>query len=140
MALLDELQSPDDLVRLDAADRAGRHGGPELNDSLLDMALNDPAEVQTTGGVAEVWRNVSDAAAQAVKVLLEPTEGLDPRIRGTVTDLAYDDQRVAKLLYYLGARYEPLRHELETSDWSATRSPPRPWASTSCARTRPCSA
>ena len=116
MSLIDDLQSPDDMVRLLAVERAGRHGDPELVDTLLDLALNDSTEVRTTGGVAEVYQNVSDAAAQAVRSLLEPTDGLDPRIRAAVTDLAYDDERVAKLLYYLGARYEPLRRELETSD------------------------
>jgi hypothetical protein len=32
-----------------------------------DIALRDPTEMNTTGGAAEVWKNVSAAAAQAVK-------------------------------------------------------------------------
>src|SRR5688500_1819592 len=62
-SLPDQLRSPDDHIRLRAARRAGVDGGPELVDVLLDLALHDPAEVQTTGGLAEVWTCVGSAAA-----------------------------------------------------------------------------
>ena len=114
MSLLDQLNDPDDLTRLRAAQRAAADGGPEHVDVLLDMALHDPTEVQTTGGIAEVWQNVSDAAAQGLKGILGRQDGLDERIRRAVSDLAEDDERVGRLLYYLGERYEPVRRELET--------------------------
>jgi HEAT repeat protein len=115
MSLLDRLNSPDDYTRLRAAEDAAADGGPQLVDVLLDLALHDPTEVQTTGGMAEVWRNVSDAAAQSLKVILARRNGLDDRIRRASFDLAEDDERVSRLLYYLGERYEPVRRELETS-------------------------
>jgi len=73
MSLIDDLQNPDDMVRLRAVERAGRHGGPELVDTLLDLALNDPTEVH---------RNIGDAAAQAgTAAALESAKGL---LRSTV--------------------------------------------------------
>ncbi|MEV6495662.1 hypothetical protein AB0M20_44660, partial [Actinoplanes sp. NPDC051633] len=100
------------MTRLMAADRAASDGGPEHIDILLDLALHDPTEVQTVGGIAEHWRNVSDAAAQGLKGILGV---VDERIRRAASDLAEDDERVSRLLYYLGALHEPVRRELETS-------------------------
>jgi hypothetical protein len=112
----DELDSDDDLTRICAIGKAAQEAGPEFIDAMLDIALHDPTEVQTTGGVAEVWRKVSDAAAQAIKGILERQGGgIDERIRTAAFDVDIDDMRVSKLLYYLGARYEPVRRELETS-------------------------
>lgn len=116
MALIDELASSDDMARLLAVGTAARSGDPTLVDPLLRLALTDPTEVKTAGGLAEHYEKISSAAAQAVRALLEPADGPDPRIRAAALDPAQDDERVAGLLYYLGDRYEPLRRELETSD------------------------
>jgi hypothetical protein len=115
VSLLERLNSEDDLTRLLAAEEAARTGGPELVAVLLDLALHDPAEVKTTGGAAERWENVSDAAATGLGGVLARQGGLDERIRRAACDLAHDDERVARLLRTLGDGYEPLRRELETS-------------------------
>ncbi|GID30518.1 hypothetical protein [Paractinoplanes brasiliensis] len=114
MSLLDRLGHPDDEVRLEAARVAAGSGELGLVDKLLDLALHDNAEVRTIGGIAEVYEHVGDAAAGALGKILGRRNGLDPRIRAVALDLDQDDDRVASLLYYLGARYEPLRQELET--------------------------
>ena len=115
MSLREQLESSDDGVRLAAADAAAVDGGPELIELLLDLALHDPAEVQTTGGVAEVWRKVGAAAAQGLRGILDRLDGLDDRVLAAVTDPAEDDERAGRLLYYLGERYEPVRRDLETN-------------------------
>ena len=115
MSLFDQLHSRNDHTRLDAADSAGESGDFELVDTLLAMALHDRAEVRTEGGLAEVYRHVGDAAAEALRAILEQRDELDPRIRAAATDLAQNDDRVAFLLYYLGPRYQEVRQELESS-------------------------
>jgi len=115
VSLLEQLTSDDDLTRLLAAEEAARTGGPELVDVLLDLALHDAAEVQITGGVAERWENVSDAAATGLGAVLARQGGLDDRVRHAVWDLTHDDEHVSRLLCVLGDGYVPLRRELETS-------------------------
>lgn len=115
MSLLDQLNSPDDYTRLRAAKDAATDGGPEIVDVLLDLALHDPTEVQTTGEMADVWQKVSNAAAQGLKGILARQDGLDERICRASFDLAEDDERASSLLYHLGERYEPVRRQLETS-------------------------
>ena len=88
---------------------------------LLRVALHDRAEVRTVGGLAEVYEHVGDAAAEALRAILEPRPGLDVRVRAAAIDPALDDDRVANLLYYLGPGYEPLRRELEVSDEARLR-------------------
>jgi hypothetical protein len=115
VSLAEDLNDPDDMIRLLAVGRAARDGGPELIGKLLDMALHDGAEVQTAGGVAERWDNVSDAAAGALAAVLRRHAPADQRIRRAVVDLAENDDRVGRLLYFLGPDAEPVRRELETS-------------------------
>ncbi|MEV6495589.1 hypothetical protein AB0M20_44280, partial [Actinoplanes sp. NPDC051633] len=116
MSWRDELNSDDDLARILAIGQAAREGGPELIDAMLDVALHDSTEVQTTGGMAEVWEKCGDAAAGALKGILERHGGgVDERVRAAAFDVDNDDQRVGVLLHRLGARYEPVRRELETS-------------------------
>jgi hypothetical protein len=115
VSLAEDLNDPDDMTRLLAVGRAARDGGPEVIGTLLDMALHDGAEVQTVGGVAERWDNVSDAAAGALAAVLRRHAPADRRIGRAVTDLAEDDDRVARLLLFLGPVAEPMRRELETS-------------------------
>jgi HEAT repeat protein len=113
VSLRDRLEHPDDEVRLDAARAAAMSGDLGLVDVLIDLALHDTAEVRTTGGIAEVYEHVGDAAAGALGRILDRRAEDDPRVRATALDLDHDDERVATLLYYLGRRYEPLRRELE---------------------------
>ncbi|RSM62251.1 hypothetical protein DMB66_22515 [Actinoplanes sp. ATCC 53533] len=114
MSLLDRLGHPDDEVRLEAARLAAASGELGLVDKLLELALHDNAEVRTIGGIAEVYEHVGDAAAEALGRILGRRSDVDTRIRAAALDLDLDDDRVASLLYYLGAPYEPLRQELET--------------------------
>ncbi|WP_433728193.1 hypothetical protein ACQP2Y_14315 [Actinoplanes sp. CA-051413] len=115
MSLAEDLNDPDDMIRLLAVGRAARDGGPEVIGKLLDMALHDGAEVQTAGGVAERWDNVSDAAAGALAAVLRRHAPADQRVRRAVVDLAENDDRVGRLLYFLGPDAEPVRRELEMS-------------------------
>lgn len=115
VSLAEDLNDPDDMTRLLAVGRAARDGGPEVIGKLLDMALHDGAEVQTAGGVAERWDNVSDAAAGALAAVLRRHATVDRRIGRAVVDLAENDDRVARLLHVLGPDAEPVRRELETS-------------------------
>ncbi|GAA3337144.1 hypothetical protein GCM10020358_12330 [Amorphoplanes nipponensis] len=115
MSLIEELDSSDDHVRLRATRRAGDEGGAELVGRLLDLALHDPTEVRTTGGIAEVYEHVGSAAASGLRRILDRQDGLDERIRAAAFDLTEDDERVGTLLYYLGGRYEPVRRELADS-------------------------
>ncbi|GAA3342905.1 hypothetical protein GCM10020358_39610 [Amorphoplanes nipponensis] len=110
------LDDPDDLTRLFAVWAAGSDGGPEVVGKLLDLALNDDTEVQVTGGIAERWDTVSDAAASALVSVLRRHDALDdPRIERAVVDLAVDDGRVGCLLRFLGPDAGKLRRELEAS-------------------------
>ncbi|WP_199514133.1 HEAT repeat domain-containing protein [Nucisporomicrobium flavum] len=115
MSLAEELDDPDDLARLLAVERAGRDGGPELIGKLLGLALHDGAEVQVTGGVAERWDSLSDAAAAALAAVLRRHPPADDRIGRAVVDLAEDDERVGRLLQIFGPDAEPVRRELEVS-------------------------
>ncbi|MEU8614082.1 hypothetical protein AB0C29_39455, partial [Actinoplanes sp. NPDC048791] len=115
MSLHDDLRSADEMVRLRAAEQAAPDGSAELIGTLLDMALHDSGEVQVGFGMAEAYREVGSTAAHALKQILSRQDGLDERIREVAFDLAEDDDRIAKLLYHLGSRYEPVREELAAS-------------------------
>ncbi|MEU8231307.1 hypothetical protein AB0C12_17070 [Actinoplanes sp. NPDC048967] len=121
MSLHDDLRSPEDMVRLRAAERAAREGGAELIGTLLDMALHDPGEVQTAGGMVEAYREVGSTAAHALKQILNREDGLDGRVREVAFDLKEDDDSIGRLLYHLGPRYEPVREELAASDEARLR-------------------
>jgi hypothetical protein len=115
VSLAQDLNDPDDMTRLLAVWRTAREGGPEVIGKLLDIALHDGAEVQTAGGVAERWDNVSDAAAGALAAVLRRHAPADQRIGRAVVDLTENDDRVSRLLLFLGPDAEPVRRELETS-------------------------
>ncbi|GID32466.1 hypothetical protein [Paractinoplanes brasiliensis] len=115
MTNVDGLDDPDDLTRLMAIWASGSDGGPEVVGKLLDLALHDDTEVQVTGGIAERWDAVSDAAANALVSVVRRHALDEPRIRRAVVDLAEDDTRVGRLLQFLGPDAEPMRRELEAS-------------------------
>ncbi|MGW4944624.1 hypothetical protein ACWEOZ_23885 [Actinoplanes sp. NPDC004185] len=61
------------------------------------MALHDPGEVQTAGGMVEAYRQVDSTAAHALKQILDRQDGLDERIREVAFDLTQDDDSIGKL-------------------------------------------
>src|SRR5262245_15187074 len=109
------LDSPDDMARLRAVRRAGIGGEAGLVEKLIDMALHDDTDVRVEGGMAETYENIADAAAGSLARILGRQAGIDPRIEDVARDLSLGDDRVANLLYFLGARYEPLRSALASS-------------------------
>jgi hypothetical protein len=112
----DAFENDDDLARIMAIGQAGRQGGPEMIGPLLDVALHDPSEVRTIGGVAEVWQKPADVAGRAIASIVHRHGGrLDERVRAAALDLAQDDERAGRLLRNLGALAEAVRAELGAS-------------------------
>jgi len=111
----DDLRDPDNNVRLYAAHAAGQEDGPEVIAALLEVALNDRAEVRTGFGLNDDVEHVGDAAAYSLRQILERRGGLDPAVRAAAAEPANDDERVGNLLRLLGPPGEPLRQEFEAS-------------------------
>lgn len=113
MSLRARLTHDDPEIRLEAARGAGADD-PGIVELLLDMALHDTEEVRTIGGIAEMYERISDRAAEALRRILGRKPGIDDRVRAAVLDQTAGDEQVARLLYFLGPQFEPLRLELET--------------------------